>query len=186
MTLNEFIRQKSYEHINAKIRRHPITLVPYFFGFLVLLAMPVALYWLTARLFPDSLTNPIAYPILVLVASIFVLSSALFFYTYFVTFYLDLMVITNDRLVHIEQQGLFARTISELDLYKIQDATSEVKGIFPSIFGYGNLLIQTAATTEEFKFENIPHPESLRQTIMNLAEEDRKYHNAAAPLPTTT
>ena len=91
------------------------------------------------------------------------------------------MIVTNDRLLHIEQEGLFARTISELDLYQVQDVTSEVKGVFPSLFGYGNLLVQTAGAKEVFRMVDIPHPENLRQAILDLAEEDRKFH--AQPKP---
>ncbi len=176
MHLTQFIHQKSYERIIYQMRRHPITFVPAALGFFLLLAIPVVLYWFTGRLFPTLLSGSVAYPLLALLGSLFYLFSILFFYTYFITFYLDLLIVTNDRLLHIEQEGLFARTISELDLYRIQDITSEIKGVFPSLFGYGNLLIQTAGAVEEFKITNIAHPENLRQEILDLAEEDRKYH----------
>ena len=94
----------------------------------------------------------------------------------FLDYYLDTWIITNDRLLNIEQEGVFARTISELDLYKIQDATSEVKGILPSLFGYGNVHIQTAGETKRFELEQVPNPHEVRKLIMDLAEEDRKYH----------
>ena len=44
------------------------------------------------------------------------------------------MIITNDRMVDMEQNGLLARTVAEADLYLIQDVTSEIKGLFGSIF----------------------------------------------------
>jgi hypothetical protein len=99
-----------------------------------------------------------------------------FFFTEFVSYYLDLWIITNDRLIGIEQEALFARTVAELDLYKIQDITSEVKGIFPTIFNFGNVFIQTAAEEGRFHLKNVPDPHNLRRKIMDLAEEDRKYH----------
>lgn len=176
MHLSSFIHQKSYERIEYQIRHHPITLVPAILGFLVLLAVPVALYWFVGNLFPNMLYGSFSYPILVLVASLFYLSTTLFFYTYFVSFYLDLLIVTNDRLLHIQQLGLFARTISEVDLYKIQDITSEIDGVIPSSFNYGNLLIQTAGALEKFLITAIPNPEHLRQAILDLAEEDRKFH----------
>lgn len=176
MRLIKFIHQKSYEHIVYQVRRHTITLVPASLGFLVLLAVPVSLWWFTATTYPQLLVGQFSYPILVLAASIYLLSIGLFFYTYFVTFYLNLLVVTNDRLLYIAQQGLFARTISEVDLYKIQDITSEVKGFIASLFNYGNLLIQTAGAMDKFMIKGVPNPEDLRKAIMDLAEEDRKYH----------
>lgn len=178
MLLTSFIHQKPYEHIEYQVRRHPITIIPAFLGFLVLLVIPVVLYWFITRLFPNLLYGPFSYPILVLVGSLFYLSVTLFFYTYFVSFYLDLLIVTNDRLLHIQQQGLFARTISEVDLYKIQDITSTVDGAVASFFNYGNLLIQTAGALEKFMIPSIPHPEGLRQSILDLAEADRKFHGS--------
>lgn len=180
MHLATFIHQKSYERIVYKVRRHLVTLIPGIIGFLVLLVMPVGVYILLQNIFPALLEGPRTFPLLVLAASVYYLSVVLFFYTYFVTFYLDLLVVTNDRLLHIEQHGLFARTISELDLYKIQDMSSSVKGVFASLFNYGDLDIQTAAAAEKFKIDNVPNPDKLRHAIAELAEEDRKYHRGIA------
>lgn len=181
MILASFIHQKPYEHIVYKVWRHPITLVPVIIGFFVLALIPAVLFFLIVHLFPDLLSGTFSYPLLVLAGSIYYLSIILFFYTYFVSFYLDLLIVTNDRLLHIEQQGLFARTISEFDLYKIQDITSTIDGVIPSFFNYGNLLIQTAGAMEEFKILSVPHPEMLRQSILDLAEADRKFHSGGTP-----
>ena len=78
----------------------------------------------------------------------------------------------------MEQVGVFARRTSEVDLYKIQDITSEVKGVFASLFDYGDLLVQTAGAVERFMVTGIPHPDKLRQEILDLASEDRKYHTS--------
>lgn len=178
MVITAFIHQKLYEHIVYKVRRHPITLVPAILSFLVLLAIPALLYFFfIVRLFPSFLSGTFSYPFLVLAGSVYCLSVILFFYTYFVSFYLDMLIVTNDRLLHIEQQGLFARTISEVDLYKIQDITSAINGFIPSVFNYGNLLIQTAGAVERFIITSVPHPEMLRRAILDLSEADRKYHN---------
>jgi membrane protein YdbS with pleckstrin-like domain len=108
--------------------------------------------------------------------SIYLLSVAIFFYSSFVIFYLDMLVITNDRLLDIEQKNLFARSISEADLYQIQDVSSEVVGVFASLFNYGNLTIQTAGAVLKFSVSNVHDPDGLRQEILELAEADRKFH----------
>lgn len=177
MHLSSFIHQKSYEHIEHEIRRDPITLVPGIVGFLLLLILPTGLGWFLQTNYPSFFFEPVSFSIIILFAALYYLSIGLFFYTFFVTFYLDLLIITNDRLLHIEQHSLFSRTISELDLYKIQDVTSEVYGFIPSLFSYGTLQIQTAGAQEKFILDHIPHPESLRQTILDLAEGDRKHHH---------
>lgn len=176
MHLDQFIHQKPYEHIAYRVRRHLITLLPAIAIFFLLLAMPFGAHWLIAAQFPAWLEGPIVSPLIILFGSVYYLSVVLFFYSYFLDFYLDLLVVTNDRLIDIEQIGVFARSVAEVDLYKIQDITSTVKGIFASLFNYGDLEVQTAGAVEKFRVENVPRPEALRQAILDLAESDREFH----------
>ncbi|MFA6105671.1 MAG: PH domain-containing protein [Patescibacteria group bacterium] len=178
MLLSTFIHQKTYEKIVYKLRKHPIITVPSLLFFGVLLLLPTVFYWFAAHNFANIFENEILIVCLTLLAGIYYLAAGLFYFTYFVNFYLDLLVITNDRLLHIEQEGVFSRTISEVDLYKIQDITSTINGFIPSLFDFGDLLIQTAGAVEKFMITNVPDPEHLRQHILDLAEEDRKFHNA--------
>ena len=115
-------------------------------------------------------------PLLYLGASIYYFSCWVFLFAAFLDYYLDTWIITNDRFLNIEREGVFARTMSEVDLYRIQDTTSEIKGIIPSLFGYGSVYIQTAGRTKRFEMEQIPNPHKIRKLIMDLAEEDRKFH----------
>ncbi|MEK7625176.1 MAG: PH domain-containing protein [Patescibacteria group bacterium] len=187
MTLKEFIHQKSYEHIAFRIRAHVITTVPAIAIFLIFLGIPPLFYWLTTtQFYPGIQPQPTVALLLTLIAGAYYLSIGIFYYTYFVNYYLNLLIITNDRLLDVEQEGLFSRTISEVDLYKIQDITSTVDGFFQSMFNYGNLQIQTAGATEKFTITNVPRPESLRQKILDLAEEDRKFHSKTGNIMSAT
>jgi len=177
MGIDSFIHAKSYEKIIYRLRRHWFTFLPALGLFIVLLAIPVGMYWLLGANFPTWLTGTISYPLLVLFASIYYLSVILYFFTYFVTFYLDVLIMTNDRLVDIDQNSLFSRTVAEVDLYQVQDATSEVKGIFATLFNYGNVIIQTAGALPKFTLHNIPKPHDIRQQILDLSAEDKKYHS---------
>ena len=177
MTIHNLIHTKNYEKITAKVRRHFITYVPTILFFIILLLVPIALYWLIQNLFPSLLSSNVAYTLSVLLASVYYLSVMLFLYTSFVEFYLDIHIITNDRMIDVNQITLFARKIAEADLYQIQDVSSEVRGFFASIFNYGNVDIQTAGSIPKFKMENVSHPHELRRLLLDLASEDRKFHN---------
>ena len=177
MDLSRLIKQKPYEKIKLVVRKHPVTFVPTVLFFILLLAVPAAIYILVKNsLLAGLLGDPGYRVVIILLASAYLLSAILFFYTFFVTFYLDLWIITNDRLVDMEQRSLFSRTMTEVDLYQIQDATSEVKGIFPSLFNYGDIIVQTAGPLNQFTFRKVPNPHQMRQTIMDLAIDDKKFH----------
>ena len=176
MTLNQLISTKNYEKIVAKVRRHFITYVPTLLFFVILLLIPLVVYWMIQNLFPTILSNNVPYTLAVLLASVYYLSIMLFLYTSFIEFYLDLHIITNDRMVDIDQITLFARKIAEVDLYQIQDVSSEVRGFFASIFNYGNVQIQTAGSIPKFIMEDVPRPHDIRRVLLDMASEDRKFH----------
>ena len=178
MLYSQVIKQKQYEKIVHLLRRDIITFVPYVFFLVLLLGVELGVYFLLKSLFPDLFLKNISLAILYVCAFIYTLSVWLFFYTAFVNYFLDMWIITNDRIVDIRQMGLFSRTIAELDLFRVQDVTSEAHGIFATMFDFGNVFIQTAGETERFVFYNVPEPHKIREAIIHLADEDRKFHNA--------
>lgn len=177
--LQKFTAQKSYEKIVFFLRRDTLVFVLQALLFIVLLAIPVGLYFFLEQTFPALFTNTITYPLLIILGSVYYLTVWLVLYTSFIDYYLDFWIVTNDRIINVEQH-LFARTISELDLYKIQDVTGESKGFLQTMFDYGNVYVQTAGTTERFIFEEIPRPREVAGKIIALAEEDRKFHAGEA------
>lgn len=174
MHLSYFVQEKLNEHVEYVLRRHWLTFVPSIIIFLVMLAVPVIVYFLIQKLFPDLLSGPIIFPLSVLFASTYGLFSLLFFYVQFIDFYLDLWIITNERVIDVEQKGLFDRTIAELELENIQDVTSNVQGFWGTIFHYGDTFIATASSTDTIIFKQIPKPDFIRQELIRLSEIDKK------------
>lgn len=176
MQISYLIKQKSYEKIIYKLHRHPITFIPVIALFLLLILVPIVVYLLINSLFPTLLEGPVLFPITVLVGSVYCLSIYLLFFAMFIDYYLDIWVVTSDRIIDIEQFGLFSRSISELDLFRIQDVTTEVHGVFPTLFHYGNVNVKTASPNVNIIFRNIPNPNKVREDLIRLADEDRKWH----------
>ena len=176
MHISAMIRQKSYEHIVYVLRRHPVTFIPAIFLFLVLLLAPAAVFYLITTLFPELISNEVYYAIGVLFGSTYILGVLLIFYTQFVEHFLDIWIVTNDRILDVEQINLFSRTISELDLFRIQDVTTDVHGVFATLFQYGNVSIKTASQNIDVVFRQVSHPNKIREEILRLSHIDRKYH----------
>jgi len=115
-------------------------------------------------------------PIVVLIGSLFFLFGWLILFQMFMDYYLDVWIVTTRRILSIEQTGLFSRVVSELRLYRVQDVTATVNGLFHTLLNYGELEIQTAGEKTHFVFEEIPHPMNISKSILELAEEDRRKH----------
>lgn len=155
-------------------RAHPITLLPLIFTIIFLIAIPPGIYASFTAFQPELLSDPGHMTLFILGTSIFFLFGSLFIYQMFIDYWLDVCIVTDKRILDIEQQGLFSRTVSELRLFRVQDVTAEIKGFWKTMFNYGDVFIQTAAEKERFEFIGIPHPNEVAKMILDLAEEDRK------------
>jgi hypothetical protein len=56
----------------------------------------------------------------------------------------------------------------------IQDVTSAVIGAIPTVFNYGNVLIQTASEVNEIVFERVPNPEKIIKILQELREKENE------------
>lgn len=99
------------------------------------------------------------------------------FFVLLTTYYLDIIVVTNERIIDIEQLSLFSRDIAVTSLHNVEDVKVEVLGILATIFKFGNLHIQTAAETKEFVVRGVRHPEYARTMIMGAYQEAIKRNN---------
>lgn len=176
MHLATLIKKKPTEQVIHVLRRHPLTFVPFILLFIVLLFVPVALYFLISQPFPAFFTGPIAYPLSVLAGSIFYLSACLFFFGHFIMYYLDVWIITTERMIDIEQFGLFSRSISELELFQIQDVTTDMHGVFPTFFNYGDVSVKTASANASIIAKQVHNPNKIREALVHLADADRRTH----------
>lgn len=92
----------------------------------------------------------------------------------YIDFSLDQWILTNERLIDIDQKGFFNRQVSLLHLGAVQDITTESKGLFQTIFNLGTITVQTAAEEREFIIRDIPNPEKVKYKISEMVEETRR------------
>lgn len=97
----------------------------------------------------------------------------LMFSKFWVNYYLDVWVITNKRLIDIEQKGFFNREVSTLNLERIEDISVVVKGIIPTLLKYGQITVQTAAESREFIMRMARDPIEIKNTLLKLIDLNR-------------
>jgi uncharacterized membrane protein YdbT with pleckstrin-like domain len=90
------------------------------------------------------------------------------FFVGWLDYYLDAAIITNERIVDIDQNGLFNRTVSELHFSKIQDATGMCQGILQNVLDFGDVHVQTAGAAREFNIDKVPRPYKIAKLIIPL------------------
>jgi len=166
------------------IRRHWFLLVRRAIVFFFLAIVP----FLPLAVFPGEASSAIADRtplgvVYVLAATVFFLFLSLYILHAWVDYDLDVWILSNRRIVNIEQRGLFSRVISELYLDKVQDITTETHGVIPTAMRFGDVHIQTAGENPRFLFDDVPNPAAIAEKIMEL---HRTYSPAPAPTSNET
>ena len=162
------------EEVKTIVRRDLFVLFKRILMLMFLIILPLIFFSLMFATRPGLLESQTAYALIVLGASSYYLFIWLFFFFSFVDYYLDVWIITNRRIIDIQQRGFFSRVISEQKLFRVQDVTSEVHGILPTMFKYGDVHIQTAGAKQRFLFHEVPDPNGVRDTIIRLVERNKK------------
>lgn len=101
----------------------------------------------------------------------FVFLCWLLFIISWTNYYLDILIITNKRVIDIEQISLFHRDEAEIRYENIEDIKIETIGFIQSIFKFGNLHIQTAGESREIVLHNIKNPYKIKDIIAKQKEE---------------
>lgn len=89
----------------------------------------------------------------------------LIFMVMWTDYYLDVWLITNHRVIDIEQRGLFIRRVSTFRFDQIQDITAEVPGVLATFIDFGTVKIRTASN-ETFDFRGVAHPNLVKEKVM--------------------
>ncbi len=97
-------------------------------------------------------------------------------------YYLDLWVITDRRIIVIEQIGFFNRKVSNFRLERMQDIKVVISGIIPTLLNFGTIKAQTASAAESnFTSPALPDPRGL-QSLIQTAMDARMKSLGDAPI----
>jgi hypothetical protein len=81
-------------------------------------------------------------------------------------YYLDLWIITDCRIIVIEQIQFFNRKISSFRLERLQDIKVSINGIIATFLNFGTIRAQTASAAESnFMSAGLPDPRGLQALI---------------------
>jgi membrane protein YdbS with pleckstrin-like domain len=74
-------------------------------------------------------------------------------------------LITNQRVINVDQRGFFNRVITETEFSKIQDVTNSTNGMIGTSLNFGEVAIQTAGKENKLLIKFVPDPYSVQQEI---------------------
>lgn len=86
-----------------------------------------------------------------------------------IDFSLDFWVLTDARVIAVEQKGLFSQSVGEFELSKIQDVMVEVNGMIATMLNYGTVRVSTAGEHQDFEMHYVYNPNAMRDAILQAS-----------------
>ncbi|MDD3145216.1 MAG: PH domain-containing protein [Candidatus Gracilibacteria bacterium] len=102
---------------------------------------------------------------------------SLFLYIEWLNHELDMYVVTNNRVIGIEQIAFLNRAVSECNLGQVQEVNSKTSGLFANILNYGTLSIQTAGNKTTLQMYFCPDSIQAARKILNVVDDYRDSHH---------
>lgn len=153
------------EEVVAVVRRSPYAMLGRIAAVLLFLCAP---FFFLVPLFRIETWGGWIFFIMLFIGCVIAIRSALLYA-------FNALVMTHERVVDLDQRGLFHRTVSDATYARIQDVSFTVKGVRQTLFHYGTLSIETAGSATRIVVPGIGHPEEVHDRIMRMvAQSGRK------------
>ena len=153
---------RPWEEVKMVVRRHWIVFVMLWVHALAGLIINIVLY----SLFGNQLWVNI-------ITLIYLSWFIVFMYIEWINHELDMYVITNSRIIWIEQIWFLNREVSQCALADVQEVNSKTKGFFANMLNYWSLTIQTAWNASNFHMDYTPDPLQTSRKVLNIVEENK-------------
>jgi len=173
-TLNtdrHFKGQLENETVECFCRKHWIVLIRDILGFLIFITVLILLIANFVRVYTffsqdSSLITLLAFSIVCL----FTLYIHHFFLR-LIKYYLEIVVITNYRIVDVDKSLYLRDSKDAIDLSKIQDIKESKHGIMKKMLNFGELIITLSSTSTTKTLSFIPNPGYYFRKINELKRE---------------
>lgn len=170
-TNRNFKGQQKNEVVQCFTRRHWIVLAPYFLAALIM-AIIIPSY----ILFVDhpslrSFFDITMYRVLAFAAVLLVTHFLHYFFLRLFNYYLQIVVITNSRVIHLNQTLYFQRERDSIDLPEIQDIVIQRRGILKTLLNYGEITITLSSAHATKTLTHIPNPDYYFRKLNKIKSE---------------
>jgi hypothetical protein len=163
----EFNGQQKNEKVILAVKRSAITFLPALAKILTLWLIVLLIYKFSFDITWSFYNYLLTYGFFIaLLWSLYIFATT--WYTWANTVYL----LTNQRIISVDQKSWFSRVISEAILENILFISHKVEGPLQTMLNFGSIHIRTSGVVEEeIVFRNINNPYDVQQNIVTLQKE---------------
>ena len=80
-------------------------------------------------------------------------------------------IVTDQRVVDHDQRGFFHRVVTEARYDQIDEVSYSIKGLWPTIFRYGTLVLQLRGSSANIEVDYVSHPSRVATLLNDLRSE---------------
>ena len=107
------------------------------------------------------------------IALTWIIASILYGVYEIIVWYLDCYIITDKKIIDIDQKGIFKRIVAEVDIENIQEVVYEVSGPLETLFNYGTVKVKMAGGGM-IGMEQISNPAGIKDLIARMQRNKLK------------
>lgn len=176
--LYEKIQLEDGEVVLKTVRKHWFVIVAELFGVATMIALPFFLI-VFLLLFPGLSVNLSQLgdylPLVIFGTAFWLLLSLLTGFMLWTHYFLDLWVITDRRIIVIDQIRFFDRKVASFRLERLQEIKVSISGLIQTFLNFGTLRAQTASASESsFETSGLPDPRGLQAIIQQAMDQRLK------------
>lgn len=164
------IALESNEELYMVVRKHWIILVETFIFLAMLVGMCFGIY-----LIATFAGLPTLFTAITIIGVCMV--SLQYIFVHWVNNELDLLIITNRRIISYDQVRFLDRKMSQTTIDLVQEVNASTSWLLGNILHYGNLMIKTASDSSgdvsDFNMTHIPEPIDTSRLIHSFIDEYR-------------
>lgn len=157
-TQKSFEGQHDDEEVVLVFRRHPIAMRKGFYALLipfVIASIP-------------TLINPAELVFLFIAFGGLGVGLLLFFY-HWIGWYYSIFILTDQRVRQVAQQGLFGKSVIDLDVAKIQNISYNIPGFSGELLNFGTIVIQTYVG--DLVLDKLHHPDRIYNVLQGVVKQ---------------
>lgn len=153
---------KTWEKVILILKRHWIVYVILSIYFI---------FWLIVTLILLQIPNFAPYSYIIL--CIFWMVLSIFLFVQWLNHELDMFVITDNRIIWIEQISFLNRNVTECNLWQVQEVNSKTKWLFSNLLNYWTIEIQTAWNATNLVMTLVADSIEESRKILNIVDNYR-------------
>lgn len=173
--LFEKIKLENREEILLIVRRHWFVFLTRILGVIVMAILPFIVLLVASLLSATkeyvSIATASYSQEIIFFSALWLLISWMILAQQWTDHYLDIWVVTDRRIISIDQQSFFVRSVGSFRLERLQDMNVLIPGLFATLFNYGTVEAQTASGSEsEFTVHGVPKPREIKSIILEATD----------------